>query len=125
MVSSSCMGTPSAVPLDAPKLDRMSLRTMPLSARTSGPLEPSPGYGPAVSSGISPRAAAVPVAVAAAEPVDAVEPDVLAPQAASPTVTAPRPSARSICRRPRSVATSNANPWSTTSSSGRGSGLPS
>ena len=32
----------------------MSWRTTPLSARTSGPFEPSPGKGPAVSSGIEP-----------------------------------------------------------------------
>jgi len=31
----------------------MSLRTTPLSVSALGPLEPSPGYGPAVSSGIS------------------------------------------------------------------------
>jgi hypothetical protein len=31
----------------------MSLRTMPLSARTLTPFEPSPGKGPAVSSGVS------------------------------------------------------------------------
>jgi len=36
-----------------PKLVVMSLRTMPVSVRTLTPLEPSPGYGPAVSSGIS------------------------------------------------------------------------
>jgi hypothetical protein len=36
-------GTPVAVPLDEPKLEWMSRRTMPLSVRTSGPLEPSPG----------------------------------------------------------------------------------
>src|SRR5664279_6659610 len=43
MVSSRFIGTPSAVPLDSPKLDRISLRTMPLCSRTSGPFEPSPG----------------------------------------------------------------------------------
>jgi hypothetical protein len=36
-------GTPFATVDDAPKLDVMSLRTMPLWARTFGPLEPSPG----------------------------------------------------------------------------------
>src|SRR3954454_5608417 len=64
MVSSRVMGTPSAVPLISPKLDRMSLRTMSLSVSTLGPLEPSPGYGPAVSSGIS--ATCVGLAAAAA-----------------------------------------------------------
>ena len=37
-----------------PKLGRMSLRTIPLWSSTFGPFDPSPGYGPAVSSGISP-----------------------------------------------------------------------
>ncbi|SDY52861.1 hypothetical protein SAMN05661080_03760 [Modestobacter sp. DSM 44400] len=36
-------GTPSAVVVELPKLERMSLRTMPLSVSTFGPLEPSPG----------------------------------------------------------------------------------
>src|SRR3954470_16987343 len=44
-------GTPSATVVDVPKLDRMSLRTTPAWVRTSGPFEPSPGNGPAVSSG--------------------------------------------------------------------------
>jgi hypothetical protein len=42
-------GTPAATPDAEPKLDRMSLRTMPDWLRTFLPLEPSPGYGPAVS----------------------------------------------------------------------------
>ena len=49
-------------------LDRMSLRTTPRSVSTFGPFVPSPGYGPAVSSGISwqlPTAAAVVAVVAA------------------------------------------------------------
>src|SRR5689334_18622708 len=50
------VGTPSAVPDDDPKLDRMSLRTTPSSPSTSTPFDPSPGYGPAVSSGITPVA---------------------------------------------------------------------
>jgi hypothetical protein len=37
------IGTPSAVPDALPKLVVMSRRTMPLSVRTFGPLEPSPG----------------------------------------------------------------------------------
>lgn len=45
-------GTPSALPLAVPKLEVMSLRTTPLSFRTFTPLEPSPGYGPAVSPGM-------------------------------------------------------------------------
>ena len=47
------VGTPSALPVASPKLLVMSVRTTPLSASAFGPFEPSPGYGPAVSSGIS------------------------------------------------------------------------
>ncbi|WP_410608073.1 hypothetical protein [Amycolatopsis sp. lyj-109] len=43
ITSSKVMGTPSAVPLPVPKLDRMSPRTTPLCSSTSGPFEPSPG----------------------------------------------------------------------------------
>ena len=50
------MATPSATPEAPAKLVVMSLRTTPVSVSTFGPLEPSPGYGPAVSSGISPSA---------------------------------------------------------------------
>src|SRR5215218_9885523 len=109
------MGTPSAVPLASPKLDRISLRTMPLSDSTFGPFDPSPGYGPAVSSGISPEDV----------DADAVDEDVvvepvsdLLPHAARPNVVTPRPSARSTCRRPIKVPRSKPRPWSTTSSSG-------
>src|SRR5436190_597964 len=34
------------------KLERTSLRTTPVSGRTLGPFEPSPGYGPSVSCGM-------------------------------------------------------------------------
>ena len=50
----SLSGTPRAFVVEEPKLEVMSLRTTPLSVNTLAPLEPSPGYGPAVSSGISP-----------------------------------------------------------------------
>ncbi len=125
ITSSRSMGTPSAVPLDSPKLERMSLRTIPLCSRTSGPFEPSPGYGPAVSSGISP-VAVDPADVAADEldEFDEVLPVPL-PHAAKPTAATPNPRARSICRRLISVATSKPSPWSTTSSSGRVRGRPS
>jgi len=43
IVSSRVIGTPSAFVVDVPKLAVMSLRTTPLWASTSGPLEPSPG----------------------------------------------------------------------------------
>jgi hypothetical protein len=36
-------GTPSATPEALPKLEVMSLRTMPVSVSTLTPLEPSPG----------------------------------------------------------------------------------
>ena len=41
------------MPEDAPNDVVMSLRTTPLSVSTSGPFVPSPGNGPAVSSGIT------------------------------------------------------------------------
>ena len=53
-VSSTVVGTPAATPDASPKLLVMSLRTTPLSASTFGPLEPSPGNGPPVSSGTLP-----------------------------------------------------------------------
>ena len=52
-------GTPSATVVDVPKLDLMSLRTIPLSVRTLTPLLPSPGNGPPVSCGISVVAASI------------------------------------------------------------------
>ena len=56
MVMVMVSGMPSALVVLEPKLEVMSLRTMPLSVSTFAPLEPSPGYGPAVSSGSSPLA---------------------------------------------------------------------
>jgi len=37
------VGRPAAVPVASPKLERMSLRTIPLSVSTFGPFVPSPG----------------------------------------------------------------------------------
>src|SRR5215217_7696391 len=119
-------GTPLATPDAEPKLDRMSLRTMPLWVRTSGPLDPSPGYGPAVSCGISVLQLAAPVAATAeAAPVAAfVAPAValdvaevgLSPADAQPASAArPAPASRpSIRRRCNTVETSNCSPrsWS-------------
>jgi hypothetical protein len=113
---------PSAVPLASPNDDRMSLRTIPLCASTSGPLDPSPGQGPAVSSGISPLAVAPAADDELAEELPLLESD---PQAASPTEAAPTPSTPSIRRRLNSVPRSKPSPWSTTSSSGRGRIRPS
>jgi hypothetical protein len=56
-VSLMTSGTPSAVVVEEPKLERMSLRTMPESSSTLGPFDPSPGYGPPVSSGTLVRSA--------------------------------------------------------------------
>src|SRR5206468_6116664 len=69
----SARRTPPATFVDVPKLDRMSLRTTPLWVRTSGPFEPSPGNGPAVSSGITAQSAAAAVDAPLAEPDDALE----------------------------------------------------
>jgi hypothetical protein len=52
-VSVIVSGMPSATPSAEPKLFVMSRRTTPLSLRTFGPFEPSPGYGPAVSLGMT------------------------------------------------------------------------
>ena len=52
----------------------MSLRTMPLSDNALGPLDPSPGNGPAVSSGIGEQLASV--AVVSVTAADEFEPDV-------------------------------------------------
>src|SRR6476619_3489441 len=70
----------------------MSSRTMPLWVSTFGPFEPSPGYGPAVSSGIS--AVGVPVlldltevevvVVVVVADVEVVDPLQAATSAASP-----------------------------------------
>jgi hypothetical protein len=86
-INSIVNGTPSAVPVD-PMLERMSLRTMSASMSTFGPLEPSPGYGPAVSSGIGPQLAAVidavELSVATVDSEPAVLVDVPAPETALP-----------------------------------------
>src|SRR5216110_726026 len=72
MASPIVSGTPSAVP-DAPaKLDRMSCRTTPARVRTSGPFDPSPGKGPAVSSGIRVQSAEALAAEVAPAPLEAV-----------------------------------------------------
>ena len=81
MASLIVSGTPAATVVEDPKLDRMSARTTPLWARMSGPFEPSPGNGPAVSSGITAHEAALiglalpaavaPLAAAALDPAGA------------------------------------------------------
>src|SRR5687767_9922852 len=92
-----------------PMLERMSLRTMPDSSSTSGPFEPSPGYGPAVSSGISSEGRPLVAVPAPEEDVDEPDVDALAdvevpdesalPQAASAVAPKPRPTRPRIERR--------------------------
>src|SRR6476620_231244 len=94
-------GTPVATVVLDPNELRMSLRTTPLSDRTSGPFEPSPGNGPAVSSGIS----------VAPEPVRHATRPRLSP--ASPMPRRPR-------RRATSVAASKARPGAHAGSVGSG-----
>src|SRR5580765_307068 len=112
----------------------MSFLTTPLWARTSGPFDPSPGKGPAVSSGIGSQLAAdpgvalapgVPPAVLAA--VDAelnnapgVQPRIVNTPAATPAL----PMSLITCRRSISVVRSNANPWSKIDSFGSWSSRP-
>jgi hypothetical protein len=54
-------GTPVATPDAPPTLVVMSLRTMPLMLSAFTSFEPSPGNGPAVSSGIAAEAPAAPI----------------------------------------------------------------
>jgi hypothetical protein len=75
-VSRTVAGAPFAIPAAEPKLDLMSLRTMPLSDNALGPLDPFPGNGPAVSSGIGEQLASV--AVVSVTVPDELEPDVSA-----------------------------------------------
>jgi hypothetical protein len=115
-VSAIVSGTPCATVVDEPKLARMSLRTMPESSRTLTPLEPSPGYGPPVSSGTSVRGAdaaavadgdAVGVAVAGAVAVgDAAASRSCTPHAASREVRVMPPKMPSARRRSIRVRTS-------------------
>src|SRR5262245_23454768 len=80
----------------------MSLRTTPSAPSASGPLEPSPGNGPAVSSGMvsQPAAAADPV-LSAGPPaeveavVDEAEPS---PSPDDPQPTSARPRPANNCR---------------------------
>ncbi len=106
MVSSIARGTPSAIPDAEPKLVVMSLRTMPLCVSTLTPLEPSAGYGPPVSSGISdavPDAVVAPPveAVVIAAAVLAVLPGEVLDDAPQPTRVARPPTARSCSARRR------------------------
>ena len=123
------------MPLDEPKLERMSWRTMPLSVRTFTPFEPSAGNGPAVSSAMTPTeppdepvVPAAPAVVAAPvvaepplDPLDPVEADAAAVVALVPVAldaqparasTPAPPISCSIRRRLRRVDRSKARPRS-------------
>jgi hypothetical protein len=92
----------------------MSLRTTPLWLTMSAPFEPSPGCGPAVSSGIVSQSV-VAVVVVDASVVSAEE----SPQPASPNTPSESPAApTSRTSRPRVtiVSRSNASRWSIGSS---------
>src|SRR6187431_3315204 len=129
--SSSLMvsGTPVATVVDVPKLDVMSWRTTPLWLSRSGPLEPSPGNGPAVSSGMTVQLAAAAADADAVADEPAVAPGVIdaAPgaQAAIAAPTPARPMIFRTWRRARRVDTSNARPWSKTGSLASANGRPS
>ncbi|WP_367616046.1 hypothetical protein [Phycicoccus avicenniae] len=104
---------PGAVALASPKLLVMSERTTPDCSRTSAPFEPSPGYGPAVSSGISTRSvAASPDVLPAAGVAAADDPDPLeaAPHAASAPPATPMPRTARARRRSSRVPRSKASP---------------
>ena len=99
----SVIGTPGARVVLVPKLVVISERSTPLCSRMSGPLLPSPGYGPLVSSGIS-VSPPEPVAVGLVEDaVPAVQPATASPNAPTPA----RPKTR---RRLNRVPMSNCNP---------------
>ena len=128
MVSRIVNGTPSAVVVDVPKLDRMSDRTTPLWVRMSGPFDPSPGNGPAVSSGMGVQSAPVAAAAELEDGFAVSSADAAGEHAASETSPTPSPTVPMTFRawrRSMSVSTSKASPWSNTGSSGWWSGRPS
>src|SRR5262245_41912872 len=102
IVSAIVSGMPSAVPLRPTKLERMSLRTTPVWFSTLGPFEPSPGYGPAVSSGILLQA---PWGVVSSPVLASLQPS----SWSAPKVAPKRAAARKRTRR--SVATPVADRW--------------
>jgi hypothetical protein len=122
------IGTPAATPLAPAMLMRMSLRTMPESSKALAmPLlfefEPSPGYGPAVSSGITEQLALEPDVLL--DPDDELLESVLEAADAVPLppqpikgseAAAPAASQRSACRRfaaeVNRTSRSCARPWS-------------
>jgi hypothetical protein len=105
--------------VDDPKLGRMSLRTMPLCVSTLTPFDPSPGNGPAVSSGIGVALAAAAAVVPPADVAAALDPAVavlvprpLWPHAASRPDSPTPANSCSARRRAMIVVRSNARPRS-------------
>ena len=121
-VSVSVVCTPAAVPVIVPKLGRMSLRTMPVSACAlttlpSTVFEPSAGNGPSVSSAVTAQEPVVVVVVVVVVPVVVVvvlvssPPEPPQPHVAS-SVAAARPAPPSSTRRRPRVSRSWARPLS-------------
>src|SRR6478752_5645926 len=96
-------GMPSATPDAEPNDVVRSLRTTPDSVSTFTPFDPSPGYGPAVSSGISPSATATDDPAPPGPPEGGVGWDVTisVPPLAQPTPTGAIPAAPKSPSRPR------------------------
>jgi hypothetical protein len=103
MIMVMVSGTPSALVVLEPKLDVMSLRTMPLSVSTS------PGYGPAVSSGSSP------LAVSLVSPLSGGAPPPGAPLGAPSEPGVAAVSAVSAAHAPRVIKPAPARPAPATS----------
>ena len=105
-VSLMVSGTPSAVVVEDPKLERMSLRTIPESSSTLGPFDRSAGNGPAVSSGTSVRSP-LPEEEVVAPDAEASDPDGVPdpdpPHAASSAAALSPPNSPSTLRRSTSV----------------------
>jgi hypothetical protein len=80
-------------------LERMSPRTMSASVSAFGPLDPSPGYGPAVSSGITAHTPVLEsVAVVVSDAAGRL-PQANAPRAPKAAAAAPAPAAMESSRR--------------------------
>ena len=107
------MGTPSTDPFPSTEFFR-SRRSIPVSSKTSGPFEPSPGYGPAVSVFISVRELLLADVVLSVLAVPFAPAPVFwvpeAPHAAKAVAPAPTPKTPSSRRRLNTVPMSNARP---------------
>ena len=91
------------MPEAPPKLLVMSRRTTPLSVSALGPLEPSPGKGPAVSSGIEEESEVVLVEVDAAVPPPPPSDELHAARAAAPDPSGEQPEGAPAAHEPRQI----------------------